>query len=126
MDFYRNEKDCDKRIGAAASVHNTEDGDTPPVKGLLQQSEESVVMAYICKIKDAGAFNLDKCFEKGMVSDKMISRLRHGENAVTDDGQTISPEEVRDPNKPGPVVLGRLLLRLFALEKCETPLVFVI
>lgn len=75
-----------------------------------------------------GALNLDKCYENGMISVEMVSRLKQGENVVTLDGKTIIADEVCLPNEPGPVVLGRFRQRLgsFAVEKCEAHLFFLI
>lgn len=91
-------------IGGTA---NATEANPAIVQHRLEKSDESVVMAYICKFKaKLGALNLDKCIKKGVPVGPLLGQLKKGEDIVLPNGDTVLAADVRDPDDPGPVILS--------------------
>lgn len=79
-------------------------------------SEDYSVMAFICECKPRpGALSLEKCLKLGVPKGPMLGRLKNGEVLTLENGVTVRPEDVREPNDPGPIFLGKLLIKIFKL-----------
>lgn len=64
-------------------------------------------MSYICECKPRpGALSLEKCLNLGVPKGPLLGRLKNGETLTLDNGVTVKPEDVREPDDPGPIFLG--------------------
>lgn len=73
----------------------------------LQMSDESMVMAYICELKPKlGALSVEKCVDRGVTPGPLFGKLKNGEEIVLPNGNVVKPDDVRDPDDPGPIFLG--------------------
>lgn len=64
------------------------------------------VMAFICECKPRpGALNVQKCVKLGVPKGPMLGILKNGESITLGNGKIINPEDVRDPDDPGPIFL---------------------
>lgn len=76
----------------------------------LEKSDESSVMAYICKFKPRkGALCLEKCVDKGVTPGPILGKLKNGEDVILPNGETVYAADVCEPDDPGPVLIGMFL-----------------
>lgn len=65
-------------------------------------------MAFLCECKPRpGALSLEKCLEFGVPKGPMLGRLKNGETLTLENGRIVRPEDVKDPDDPGPIFLGK-------------------
>lgn len=70
-------------------------------------SEDYPVMAFLCECKPRpGALSLEKCLKFGVPKGPLLGKLKNGETLTLDNGQTVRPEDVKEPDDPGPIFLG--------------------
>lgn len=63
-------------------------------------------MTFICECKPRpGALNVQKCFALGVPKGPMLGILKNGESVTLNNGTVINPDNVRDPDDPGPIFL---------------------
>lgn len=68
-------------------------------------------MCYVCKLKPKiGTLSLEACVEKGVPPGPLLSKLKNGEDVVLSDGTLVRSCDVKDPDCPGPVFIGRLIV----------------
>lgn len=73
----------------------------------VDSSEDSPVMAFICECKPRpGALSLEKCLKFGVPKGPLLGKLKNGEVLTLENGVTVRPEDVREPDDPGPIFLG--------------------
>lgn len=66
------------------------------------------VMCFLCECKSRpGALSLEKCLELGVPKGPLLGKLKNGETITLLNGKTVCPEDVREPDDPGPIFLGR-------------------
>lgn len=64
------------------------------------------VMAFVCECKPRpGALNVQKCVKLGVPKGPLLGTLKNGESVTLANGTVINPEDVRDPDDPGPIFL---------------------
>ncbi|XP_044758744.1 ribonuclease Z, mitochondrial isoform X2 [Coccinella septempunctata] len=64
------------------------------------------VMCYICRLQaKPGALSLEKCVTLGVPPGPLLGKLKAGQEVVLENGKVIKPEEVCDPDDPGPVFI---------------------
>lgn len=64
-------------------------------------------MCYLCECKPRpGSLSLEKCLKLGVPKGPLLGKLKNGETITLEDGATIHPENVREPDDPGPIFLG--------------------
>lgn len=64
-------------------------------------------MAYICELKPKlGTLSLERCVDKGVPPGPLLGKLKNGEDIILANGETVLAADVRDPDDPGPVILG--------------------
>lgn len=74
----------------------------------LEKSDESSVMAYICKFKPRkGALSLEKCVDRGVTPGPILGKLKNGEDVILPNGETVYAVDVCEPDDPGPVLIGK-------------------
>lgn len=70
-------------------------------------------MAYICECKPRpGALSLEKCMRLGVPKGPLLGKLKNGESLTLESGVTVRPEDVREPDDPGPIFLGTTFIKL--------------
>lgn len=73
-------------------------------------------MAYICECKARpGSLSLHKCIKLGVPKGPLLGRLKNGETLTLDNGLTVKPDDVREPDDPGPIFLGLKKTGIFSL-----------
>ncbi|XP_031628749.1 ribonuclease Z, mitochondrial [Contarinia nasturtii] len=71
-----------------------------------ESSDDYPVMSFICECKPRpGALSLEKCLKLGVPKGPLLGKLKNGETLILDNGVTVRPEDVREPDDPGPVFL---------------------
>lgn len=66
------------------------------------------VMAFICECKPRpGTLSLEKCLELGVPKGPMLGKLKNGETLTLANGRIVRPEDVKEPDDPGPIFLGK-------------------
>lgn len=67
-------------------------------------------MCFLCKCKPKpGSLSLEKCLKLGVPKGPLLGKLKNGETITTENGTTVRPEDVREPDDPGPTFLGTFL-----------------
>lgn len=73
----------------------------------LESKTKDCVMCYICRLQaKPGALSIEKCVSLGVPPGPLLGKLKGGEEVVLQNGRTIKPEEVCEPNDPGPIFIG--------------------
>lgn len=71
-----------------------------------ENSDDYPVMSFICECKPRpGALSFAKCMKLGVPKGPLLGKLKNGESVTLDNGVTIQPDDVREPNDPGPIFL---------------------
>lgn len=66
-------------------------------------------MAYICRLQPRpGALSLEKCVKYGVPPGPLLGKLKGGEDVTLGNGVVVRSVDVRDPDDPGPVFIGRI------------------
>lgn len=75
----------------------------PLVKG---HCDREPILAFVCKCKPRpGTLSLEKCLQRGVPKGPLLGRLKNGESVTLDNGVTVEPEDVCEPDDPGPIFI---------------------
>lgn len=76
-----------------------------------ENTDDYPVMAFICECKPRpGTLCVQKCLKLGVPKGPLLGVLKNGETVTLDNGVTVQPKDVREPDDPGPIFLGKNLL----------------
>lgn len=77
----------------------------------INSANDFAVMCFLCECKPRpGALSLEKCLRLGVPKGPLLGKLKNGETITIEDGTTVCPEDVRDPDDPGPIFLSKYYL----------------
>lgn len=66
-------------------------------------------MCFLCECKPRpGSLSLEKCLKLGVPKGPLLGKLKNGETITIENGTTVRPEDVKEPDDPGPTFLGCL------------------
>ncbi|XP_065164662.1 ribonuclease Z, mitochondrial isoform X3 [Atheta coriaria] len=75
-------------------------------KVLLEQKKRGTVMCYVCRLKARpGTLNLGKCVQLNIPAGPKLGDLKNGKSITLSDGTVITPEQVCEPEEPGPIFI---------------------
>lgn len=64
------------------------------------------VMAFVCRCKPRpGTLSLKKCIDRGVPKGPLLGKLKNGESVTLENGTTVHPREVCEPDDPGPIFI---------------------
>lgn len=70
-------------------------------------------MAFLCKCKPRpGTLSMQKCVGFGVPKGPLLGKLKNGETVTLDDGKIVRPEDVCEPDDPGPIFFGKAKSRI--------------
>lgn len=70
-------------------------------------------IAYICRLTPKlGKLDLAKCVEKNVPCGPLLGKLKAGEDITLKDGTIVKAKDVKDPDLPGPVFIGKVCVAL--------------
>lgn len=66
-------------------------------------------MAFLCECKPRpGTLSMAKCLKLGVPKGPLLGRLKNGETLTLENGTIVRPEDVKEPDDPGPIFLGKM------------------
>lgn len=58
-----------------------------------------------------GKLNLERCVEKNVPPGPLLGKLKSGLDVTLPDGSIVKAEDVKDPDEPGAVFIGKISSR---------------
>lgn len=78
----------------------------------INSNDDYSVMCFLCECKPRpGSLSLEKCLKLGVPKGPLLGKLKNGETITIENGTTVRPEDVRDPDDPGPIFLGEYKIK---------------
>lgn len=87
-------------------ANNSQHGARKKCKSVINESNEEISIAYICKCHDKpGQLLLKKCVDYGVPPGPLLGILKNGEDITLPNGQIVRSQDVVAPIDPGPIFI---------------------